>query len=104
MTCCGFVTSGGAGYLWGDGEQYLNGRPMKHPIDKVAVSAGGLAAVSTGLSSLTAEVRRLVAGLGLATFSDAIRASPRFCAGPAPKRTRTAVRSALATRSPSHAG
>ena len=37
MTCCGFVTKHGDGYIWGDGEQYLNGRPMTHPIDKVAI-------------------------------------------------------------------
>jgi hypothetical protein len=77
MTCCGFaIRSGGDGYVWGDGEQYRSGRPMTQEIDKVAISPGGLAAVATGLASLCAEVRRLVAGLGLASFSAAIARLP----------------------------
>jgi hypothetical protein len=84
MTVCGFVTREGDAYLWGDGEQYLAGRPMKEAIDKVVTSRGGLAAVATGHSSLTAEVRRLVAGLGLAPLSEALRRLPallrRACA------------------------
>jgi hypothetical protein len=77
MTVCGFaVTRDGASYLWGDTEQYVNGRPMTDPIEKVVTSAGGLAGVATGHSSLTAKVRRLVAGLGLAPLSDALRGLP----------------------------
>jgi hypothetical protein len=77
VTCCSFaVTRDGAGYLWGDTEQYVNGRPMTHPVDKVAASPGGLAAVATGHSSLCAEVRRLIAGLGLASFSAAVARLP----------------------------
>ena len=77
MTCCGFaIAREGGGYLWGDGEQYLNGRPMKQEINKVVTSAGGLAAVATGHSSLCAEVRRLVADLGLASLSNAIARLP----------------------------
>ena len=76
MTVCGFVVGGSGGYVWGDGEQYLKGRPMTHPIEKVAASPGGLAAVSTGHSSLCAKVRRLVAGLGLASLSGAIARLP----------------------------
>jgi hypothetical protein len=46
MTVCGFVIGGsGNGYVWGDTEQYLNGQPMTHPVDKGAASPGGLAAV-----------------------------------------------------------
>jgi hypothetical protein len=74
MTCCGFIIRNGEGYVWGDGEQYVNGRPVTQRIEKVAVSPGGLAAVSSGLSSLTAEVRLIVAGL--ASFSDALRVLP----------------------------
>jgi hypothetical protein len=42
----------------------------------VASSPGGLAAVATGHSSLCADVRRLVAGLGLASPSEAIARLP----------------------------
>jgi hypothetical protein len=84
MTCCGFVVGGSGGYVWGDGEQYLRGRPMADPINKVAASPGGLAAVSTGHSSLCDRVRLIVAGLGLASLSNALRAPPhelrRACA------------------------
>jgi hypothetical protein len=76
MTCCGFVARDGDGYIWGDGEQYLNGRPMTHQIEKVAASPGGIAAVATGHSSLTDKVRRLVAGLGLAPLSTAVARLP----------------------------
>jgi hypothetical protein len=76
MTCCGFIVRESDAYLWGDSEQYLNGRPMTHPIDKVAISPSGLAAVATGLASLCAEVRRLVADLGLASLSNAIARLP----------------------------
>ena len=54
MTVCGFIVGGSGGYVWGDGEQYLYGRPMTDPIEKTAASPGGLAAVSTGHSSLCA--------------------------------------------------
>jgi hypothetical protein len=76
MTCCGFVARDGDAYIWSDGEQYLNGRPMTHQIEKVVTSAGGLAAVATGLASLCGEVRCLVAGLGGASLSDALRRLP----------------------------
>ena len=49
---------------------------MKEAIDKAVTSRGGLAAVAPGHSSLTAEVRRLVAGLGLAPLSEALRRLP----------------------------
>ena len=77
MTCCGFVIRGDDGYLWGDGEQYLFGQPTTDPMEKTATSPGGLAAVATGQVVLCEQVRRLVAGLGLAPFSDALRRLPR---------------------------
>lgn len=50
----------------------------------MAVSPGGLVATATGLSALTRQVRRLVAGLGLASFSAAVSSLPhdlrRACA------------------------
>jgi hypothetical protein len=76
MTCRGFVVRDGAGYLWGDSEQYLAGRQMTHQIEKVAASPGGIAAVATRHSSLCAKVRRLITGLGLAPFSAAIARLP----------------------------
>jgi hypothetical protein len=42
----------------------------------VATSAGGIVGVGTGHSSLCDKARRLVAGLGGATFSDAIARLP----------------------------
>ena len=77
MTCCGFVIRGDDGYLWGDGEQYPFGQPTTDPMEKTATSPGGLAAVATGQVVLCEQVRRLVAGLGLAPFSDALRRLPR---------------------------
>jgi hypothetical protein len=57
---------------------------MADPINKVAASPGGLDAVSTGHASLCAEVRLFVAGLGLASLSNAIARLPahlrRACA------------------------
>jgi hypothetical protein len=76
MTCCGFVARDGDAYIWGDGEQYLNGRPMTHQIEKVAASPGGIVGVSTGHSSLCAEARQLVASLGGATIGSARRLLP----------------------------
>jgi hypothetical protein len=81
MTCRGFVVRDGAGYLWGDSEQYLAGRQMTHQIEKVAASPGGIAAVATGHSSLCAKVRRLTTGLGLAPFSAAIARLPPAAEG-----------------------
>ena len=46
-------------------------------MEKTATSPGGLAAVATGQVVLCEQVRRLVAGLGLAPFSDALRRLPR---------------------------
>jgi hypothetical protein len=49
---------------------------MADPINKVAASPGGLAAVSTGHASLCGDVRLIIAGLGLASLSDAIARLP----------------------------
>jgi hypothetical protein len=85
MTFCGFIVRGGNAFIWGDSERYQGGKPMRYPIEKVAMSAGGgIAAVATGHSPVTAEVRRLVTG-GSASFADALRALParlrQACAG-----------------------
>jgi hypothetical protein len=75
VTCCGYTPSASGGYVWADSEWYSDDEPAGS-VDKLVVSPGGLAGVSTGHLTLAQEFRRLVAGLGHAPFKAAIERLP----------------------------
>jgi hypothetical protein len=71
---------------------------MAREIAKVALSpGGGIVGVSTGHSSLCAEVRLLVAGL--ASRRSRFASCPISCAGPAPESARITARLGRPTKS-----